>query len=83
MLNTQIFRVSKYEEKIKDGKIWEYQNKGVPLKKNQTLTTYAGQMKFSELVNKKKDEISQNLGVPQWGCPLNEMPKFKLFCCFS
>ena len=48
----EIFKIGKYEKKIKCDKIWGYLNEGIPLKQGREnlnfLTAYAKHIKFSE-----------------------------------
>ena len=56
-LTHEMFRVGKYEEKIKFDKIWAYQNGGTVQTgspNSNLLATHVRHMKFSGYANKKK-----------------------------
>ena len=70
-LTDKIFKIDKHKLETKHGKIWEYQNEGVPLKRGHQnsnfLTTHANHTKFSWQAKMKKRQNLTKFGVPKWG----------------
>ena len=69
-LTDEISRIDKHKLKTNYGKIWEYQNEGVFLKRGHQnsnfLTTHANHTKFSWQAKMKRQNLTK-FGVPKWG----------------